>query len=135
MAEVKQLVTKVFMEFEAPEYSEEGVQTFFTTALHNDDFMNSLKIYGAFEQDTLVGVIATRNEGRHIALFFVEGSYHRQGIGRRLFEAVTDDCINGEITVNSSLYAKEVYHRLGFEDTGLEQIVSGIRFIPMNYRK
>ncbi|WP_334295796.1 GNAT family N-acetyltransferase [Clostridioides difficile] len=36
-----------------------------------------------------------------------------------------------EITVNSSPYAVEVYHKLGFKDTAVEQIVDGIRFTPM----
>ncbi len=36
-----------------------------------------------------------------------------------------------EITVNSSPYAVEVYHKLGFKDTAVEQISDGIRFTPM----
>jgi len=35
------------------------------------------------------------------------------------------------ITVNSSPYALEVYHRLGFIDKDREQTVDGIRFTPM----
>jgi len=37
------------------------------------------------------------------------------------------------MTVNSSLYAVEIYRRLGFVDTNTEQIVNGIRFIPMKH--
>ncbi|WP_460645598.1 GNAT family N-acetyltransferase [Lacrimispora brassicae] len=37
------------------------------------------------------------------------------------------------MTVNSSPYAVEIYHKLGFVDTDTEQLVNGIRFIPMEY--
>ena len=132
---VVKLVTDVFMEFEAPDYSKEGIITFFDTAINNQDYMNNLAIYGAYIKNSLVGVIATRNEGNHIALFFVDGAYHRQGIGRKLFEVVLKNSTFHELTVNSSPYAKDVYHCLGFENTNVEQIVAGIRFIPMTYTK
>jgi len=32
-------------------------------------------LYGACEGDTIQGVIATRNQGNHIVLFFVDGTY------------------------------------------------------------
>ena len=35
------------------------------------------------------------------------------------------------MTVNSSPYAVPVYHKLGFKDTGSEQMVNGLRFTPM----
>lgn len=132
---VKELVTDVFMKFEAPDYSNEGVKAFFDTAINNQDYMNSLVIYGAYLNNLLVGIIATRNEGNHIALFFVDGEYHKQGIGSKLFKTVLKDSTNNQLTVNSSPYAREIYHRLGFEDADVEQIVTGIRFIPMIYRK
>lgn len=132
---VTKLVTDVFMEFEAPDYSEDGVKAFFDTAINNPDFMNNLAIYGAYVKNELVGVIATRSEGNHIALFFVDGAHHRQGIGRKLFETVLKNSTSNEITVNSSPYAKNIYHHLGFENTDVEQIVTGIRFVPMIYRK
>ncbi|MEI3367845.1 GNAT family N-acetyltransferase [Clostridium sp. CAG:265] len=37
--------------------------------------------------------MATRNHGTHIALFFVDGKYHRQGIGKKLFKTVLDNTI------------------------------------------
>ena len=35
------------------------------------------------------------------------------------------------MTVNSSPYAVPIYHKLGFKDTGSEQVVNGLRFTPM----
>jgi len=49
-----------------------------------------LRTYGAFQNERLVGVIATRSSGGHIALFFVDGTYQRQGIGKALFERACD---------------------------------------------
>lgn len=134
LEDVTKLVTKVFMEFEAPDYTDEGIQTFFDTALHNQEFMDQLDIRGAYINKKLTGIIATRNNGSHIALFFVDGEYHRQGIGRRLFEAALKNSSSNELTVNASPYAREIYHHLGFKDTNTEQTVMGIRFIPMIYR-
>ena len=57
----------------------------------------------------LVGIIATRNEGSHVALFFVEGKYHGKGIGRSLWNAVLKENMSEMITVHSSLFALTIY--------------------------
>jgi len=107
------------MKYEAPDYSDEGVDTFKKTAVYNEDYIESIKMYGAYKNDKIVGVIATRNSGSHIALFFVDGQHHRKGIGKKLFQTVLDQSTADELTVNSSPYAQEVYRHLGFEDTAL----------------
>lgn len=38
---------------------------------------------------------------------------------------------NYKITVNSAPFAIDFYHKIGFKDTGKEQTVDGIRFLPM----
>ena len=124
------LVWKVFLEYEAPDYSEQGTEEF-RKSINDAGYLAMLRCYGAFIGGELIGVIATRNNANHIALFFVDGKYHRQGIGRKLFEAAANDNISGEMTVNSSPYAVPVYHRLGFRDTEKEQITNGIRYTPM----
>lgn len=127
--EVKALVLEVFMEFEAPDYGHEGVETFKRTGIEDEKYMESLTVYGAYIDNQLVGVIATRNEDAHIALFFVKGQYHCQGIGTDLFEMIKRE----DMTVNSSPYAEKVYERLGFVRTSGEEIFDGVRFIPMGY--
>ncbi|WP_099470208.1 GNAT family N-acetyltransferase [Konateibacter massiliensis] len=129
------LIDAVFMQFEAPDYSNEGVKTFKDTAIYNEDYMNELVMYGAYHNAILVGVIATRNEGNHIALFFVEGKHHKQGIGKMLFQKVLENRTSAEITVNSSPYAVKIYRCLGFVDTAKEQMRDGIRYTPMMYRE
>lgn len=133
-ADAMQMVWNVFLEYEAFNYTNEGIQTF-RNFIHNEEVINGFEIYGAYEKGCIIGIIATRNEGSHIALFFVDGKYHNQGIGRKLFERILKNSTSAFITVNSSSYAKEVYHKLGFVDTDVEQIKEGMRFTPMTYRK
>jgi|GEM_PF-2894443 len=94
-----------------------------------------LRIWGLYDQETLAGVIASRGPS-HISLLFVRKEYHRRGIARALLAVAEESCrLSGrsEITVNSSPYAVEVYHRLGFVDTDKEKVMNGIRFTPMKY--
>lgn len=127
------LVWKVFQEYEAPDYSKEGVEEFYRS-IHDDNYLSMLSLYGAFVSQKMVGVIATRSEGTHIALFFVDGEYHRNGIGKKLFQTVLSQCSSNRMTVNSSPYAVPVYHKLGFTDTDTEQVINGLRFTPMEYK-
>ncbi|MCQ2567935.1 MAG: GNAT family N-acetyltransferase [Mogibacterium sp.] len=127
-----ELVWKVFCEYEAVNYTETSKQVFYD-AIHSKEYLDMLTAYGAFDGDEPVGIIASRNEGSHIALFFVEGAYHRQGIGRMLWETMLENSTADIITVHSSLYASEVYKRLGFKQTGEETTDGGIVYIPMEY--
>ena len=130
MDEAIALVQRVFMEFEAPDYTQEGIDEFLRS-VRDEVFIDKLRFYGAFISDELIGVIATGNEGSHIALFFVDKKYQKQGIGHRLFETAKKNCHHSRMTVNSSPYAVAFYHRLGFTDADSEQTVNGLRFTPM----
>lgn len=114
------------MEYEAPDYTQDGIDEFYRS-LHDENYLSALSAYGAFSNEELLGVIATRNGGKHIALFFVDGKYHHQGIGKRLFREVQTE----KMTVSSSPYALAVYRRLGFQAVDTEQVVNGLRFTPM----
>jgi len=128
------LIWEVFLQFEAPEYPEEGVQNF-KRVIDGQNITHSFTMYGAFSGRKLVGVAATRNEGNHVALFFVDRNYHGRGIGRKLFKEVLQGSTSDRITVNSSPFAVEVYRRLGFTATDAEKLSDGIRYTPMVYKK
>lgn len=61
--EALSLVWEVFLEFEAPDYSEEGIRTFETTIIKSVDFKNRILsgdqlMYGAFHDKKLIGVLS-----------------------------------------------------------------------------
>lgn len=130
---VTKMVLDVFMKFEAPDYSEEGIETF-KDFVSSKDRLKDLVIFGAYIENELVGIIATRNNGNHIALFFVKEEYQGKKIGKKLFNKVLE-CSNDSITVNSSPYAVEVYKHLGFKIVEPEKIEDGIRFTKMILEK
>lgn len=128
------LALSVFMQYEAPDYSEQGIKSFTDFINANKEANDFLEIYGAYKDDAIIGVIATRNNDNHIALLFVEGKYHNQGIGRNLFDTIVLQKARGDkITVNSSPFAVGFYKKMGFIPDSEEQIADGIRFTPMTY--
>lgn len=125
------LCWRVFQEWVAPEYSPEGVAAF-RHSLDDPQRTRRLNFYGAFDGETLVGVLCMR-EPQHIADFFVETAYHRRGIGRKLFEAMRQDYDRPVFTVHSSPYAVELYRRLGFVPTDSQRLTDGLRYTPMRF--
>ena len=129
------LIWRVFLAFEAPDYCEEGIETF-RAFLESDEELANLRIYGAYEADALIGVLATRGEdGSHIALFFVDAAWQGRGVGRALFTYAREQCRSERMTVHSSPYAKRIYEHLGFSAVSDEQLSNGIRYHPMQYSK
>ena len=90
---------EVFLQFEAPEYSREGIWKF-RRSLDDKERTRKLQFYGAFEGDKLIGMIC-RREPQHIGGFFVKADYHRKGIGRDLFNTMRKDYDKQEFTVNA----------------------------------
>lgn len=127
------LAWQVFCRFEVPEYSQEGIDEFKKT-LENMEALRHMPFYGAFHGGELVGVLAMR-QVQHISLFFVKEAWHRQGVGRLLFDAMRRDYTDQVFTVNSSPYAVEVYRHLGFVPTDTEQLTNGIRYTPMRFEQ
>lgn len=102
------MVWDVFCKYEAVNYSESGISAF-RKAIHDPRYLQMLTAYGAFEEGQIVGIVATRSNGSHIALFFVKGEYHRRGIGRKLMEECLANSSSDRITVNSSEYAVRIF--------------------------
>ena len=127
------LAWKVFTEYESPDYTPDGTEEFRKT-LEDQAYLAGLRYYGAFDGDKLVGLLAIRVRQRHICFFFVDGEYHRRGIGTALFCRLRKDFPGQIITLNSSPYGLPFYKALGFTVTGCEQTVNGIRFTPMQYK-
>lgn len=126
------LAWQVFSEYESPDYSPEGTEEF-RKCLHDEAYLAGIVYYGAFDREKLVGLLGIRGERRHICFFFVDGAYHRRGIGTKLFGKIVEDFPGQTITLNSSPYGLPFYRALGFEPTNDEQTVNGIRFTPMRH--
>lgn len=133
------LVSRVFYQFVAPLYSDEGVTEFMKFA---DAFALAERIKGnSFVQvaelnGEIIGIIEIR-EYSHIALFFVMQEYQCKGIGKELLNRALQKCITAnpeltEITVNSSPNAVSSYRSLGFMVKDEEKTVNGIRFVQMS---
>lgn len=132
------LAWRVFMRFEANDYTPEGIESFqdFITdsVLYRMFIMGAYQLFGAYDNGRMIGMISLRNE-THISLLFVDERYHRRGVGRRLIQYVSDYVRNEEghrfVTVNAAPYAVEFYHRVGFVDTNVKQFNDGIWYTPM----
>ena len=133
------LVNKVFSEFVAIDYSEQGQNTF-ESYLKNklqevtaDLNSGHKKIWAYYQNNAIIGVIATQNTS-HISLMFVDKQYHNKGIAKQLLGTVLEELRAKnimQVTVNSSPYAVKIYERLGFVQTAEQQESDGIIFIPM----
>lgn len=140
--EASNLVWDVFSEFEAPEYSDEGIKNFKDFIKPDQLYENSkngfMSFWGCFDNQKLVGIIASR-ESCHISLLFVKKEYHHKGIARMLFNKLKTEIVSGNlniefITVNSSPFAVKIYERFGFTAADKELLQDGLRFTPMKYK-
>ncbi len=130
------LVTKVFNEFVAPDYGDDGVETFLKFANHRA-MRERMQLDGfvilAYKGDTLVGMLEFYLPDR-IAMLFV--TVRRQGIAKELLSHAINKAraLNSsltKVTVHSSPYAEPIYQKLGFIKTGDIATENGITYIPM----
>jgi GNAT superfamily N-acetyltransferase len=80
-------------------------------------------------------MIEMRRHG-HCSLLFVEPEFQGQGVAAELLGRGVELCRTSEsqireVTVNSSPNARGAYERMGFETIGPEQVISGVRSVPM----
>jgi GNAT superfamily N-acetyltransferase len=135
--QVLDLVGRVFDSEVAPAYSSEGNEEFHRY-LSIEDFRRRIqtnhRVFVAKDTaGTIVGALEIR-DSFHISLLFVREDLQRSGIGRALLkEAIAVAKAAGTIsmTVNSSPNAVTGYESFGFRAVADEQIINGIRFIPM----
>jgi len=135
------LAYRVFMEFEAPDYEPEAVRNFKADVVENQTYIDMVTVnkhlmFLALDGDKIVGVIGERGNG-HICIVFVDGDYHRQGIGTALMSRMVCELkLHGfdKITLNSSPYGLLFYKSFGFVPTSTEQKLNGFIFTPMAYK-
>ena len=132
------LVTRVFNEFVAPDYSDDGVEEFLKYVEPNSLLARSQEdhfVLVATLLEEVVGMIEVRHYS-HISLLFVDKRFQGIGIGKELLRKSLEICFShkpglSQVSVNSSPYAAEVYRKLGFRQQGPRQTVKGICFDQM----
>ena len=115
------LVEKVSREYVAPGLSEAGVRRLASIAQPSEIRKRLAEGYrfhvARAAEDVLAGIIATC-DNRHLYFLYVDGLWHGQGLGARLWEAARRACEaaghRGPYTVNASDFALGFYRRLGF---------------------
>ena len=137
------LALEVFMQFEAPDYPPEGVETFKKDIVENPGYLEKARqgacpIYGAFDGEQIVALMGMRSNKTHINLVFTKKEYHRKGIARAIFRYLLQDVLKENpsleaLTLNSSPYGLPFYMAMGFIPLSEEQEMNGIRFTPMKY--
>lgn len=136
--EASRLIGAAFEEFIAPDFTEEG-KALFRHGMTPEEILDCTNRFyiGAFNGDALIGLTGLRDIS-HICLFTVRKDYHRQGIGRRLFELLAGSvkAVHPEVdrlTVHASNYAVPVYERLGFVLDQANQSEHGMVFNRMHW--
>ncbi|GMH41937.1 hypothetical protein BSKO_09856 [Bryopsis sp. KO-2023] len=135
---IQSFVISVFDEFVGPDISQEGLDSFhYFMSLENmaERSKGNIQLAARTADGILVGVAEGRDNS-HLTLLFVDKEFHGQGIGRRLFNEFIrivkeNDPSVEKITLNSSLFAFEIYRKMGFVQTAPEFKKVGIRCIPM----
>ena len=119
--EVCDLVIRVFNEFVAAQYSQEGVQEFLKY-VEPDELKNRCQtndfVLIAKTQDRIVGMIEIVDH-KHISLFYTDKQFQGRGIGKELLKKSLELCFEhnpelSEISVNSSPNAVTAYQESRF---------------------
>ncbi|MGX7150123.1 GNAT family N-acetyltransferase [Enterococcus ureasiticus] len=139
LKETLALVQHVFFEFEAPDYSNEGIEQFkqfisfeqITKQLVNQELI----IWTHYTSTAqITGMVALKLPS-HISLLFVDKSFHKKGIARQLMQTASiysqKRYNTNKLTLNSSPYAFDFYKHIGFVPTDTQQEIDGIIFTPM----
>lgn len=132
LSEALKLIESTFMLFVAPDYMDQGVQSFLGF-ISDEKNIRAMIFFGAFEDGELKGVMAVNADRSHICCLFVDGRNQNRGIARALFNFLLKNSDNNCYTVNSSPYAIDFYRVLGFAPTAPQQVSDGIKFTPMKF--
>ena len=132
------LIKKVFDEFVAIDYSEEGNRFFY-------DWISPEKIAARQEKQNnlwvatvdniITGMIEIRDNS-YISLLFVDKKYQGRGIAKTLFDLAVIECIKRDpglrkFFVHASPFSIPVYEKMGFKAISSLKEENGIKYLPM----
>ena len=138
---VHELTKKVFDRFVAQTFEQKGIEEFYEI-INPESILrrrgeNHFALISEVDKD-IVGIIEIKTND-HISLLFVDEKFQNKAIARSLIKKSIDLCLENkpdltEISVNSSPNAVRIYEKLGFRQSGPEDLFKGIRFVPMVLR-
>ena len=130
------LVTRVFNQYVASDYGQDGIEEFFRFA--NPEAMKERMrsngfVLVALQNGTIVGMLEFFPPDI-VALLFV--TVRHQGIAKKLLaqsikKARTLNPNLSKLIAHSSLFAQPIYQKMGFRNTGNKKTENGITYIPM----
>lgn len=138
--EVANLIYKTYEFFNARETDKKSLKQYLAlidiktnsaTTLFNR-FKNSNINFGAFSNEKLIGIV--RGRKNRIVSLFVDGNFHKQGIGKKLislFERRAKKIGSKEIKIRSSLYAVNFYLKMDYKKTTGIRRYRGLVFQPL----
>ena len=102
-----------------------------------DGYLRSgYRYHVAEDAGRLVGVVGVR-DNKHLYHLFVIEQYQGQGLAGELWSVAMEACVAagslGEFTVNSSKFARGMYRKFGFVESGPAENKQGVVYFPMKY--
>ncbi|MGI9278308.1 MAG: GNAT family N-acetyltransferase [Endozoicomonas sp.] len=135
--EIESLVRRTSEQDIFPLFSDEGRNTFsHSIAQDTRTIFDSHRFYTvkAMEENRIIGVAALRDKN-YMTTLFVDKSYQNKGVGKGLLNHVLEHSEGESVSLRASINAISFYQHQGFEATGPEGNVKGVRFLPMTYIK
>lgn len=137
-APAMKMIWSTFLQYDGQDYTEEGIRNFFDFITDDDLYRAFLRgeyqVMVALSQGSVIGAGSLRNRN-HLSLLFVDGAYHRRGVGRailmRLCEYLEHEMGERYISLKAAPYAVDFYRKLGFRTVRPETEYSGIRVTEM----
>ncbi|WP_062270693.1 GNAT family N-acetyltransferase [Endozoicomonas arenosclerae] len=119
-----------------PLFSAEGRKTFNNSILKDTQtIFDTDRFYTvkAIENNRIVGVAALRDKN-YMTTLFVDKNSQSKGVGKALLNHVLDHLEGDSLSLRASINAVGFYQHHGFEATGPEGNVNGVRFLPMTLK-
>ena len=132
------MIWRTFLEFDGKDYTQEGIRNFFDFITDDDLYVAFLKgeyqLMVALDRGRIIGAGSIRNRN-HLSLLFVEGAYHRKGIGStilmRLCDYLRREAGERYMSLKAAPYAVDFYIKHGFHMVQPEEEHAGIRVTSM----
>ncbi|MCK5212077.1 GNAT family N-acetyltransferase [Candidatus Parcubacteria bacterium] len=136
---VAEIVSSTFKRYNKQEGTKEAVNRFIN--FYNPEknieklklaFSKSDIFFIAVDNKKIIGMI--RGRKNRVVNLFVDGRYHKSGVGSRLMEKFEKSCIkkgSKDIKLRASIYAVSFYEKAGYKKTtGIRNFI-GLKICPM----